>query len=101
MGGLFSAAKAAGLPDPLRKVDLSKATDHFADAMNIPADLLFTDEEVAEHDKARDQAQQQAQVPGQAAAAVDAAKTLSQTNTGPGNALSALMGGQGGGPSPQ
>lgn len=101
MGGLSSAAKAAELPDPLRKVNLSKATEHFADAMNIPADLLFTDEEVAEHDKARDQAQQQAQVPGQAAAAVDAAKTLSQTNTGPGNALSALMGGQGGGPSPQ
>ncbi len=95
MGGLSSAAKAAGVPDPLRKVNLSKSVDKFADAMNIPADLLFTDAEVAEHDKARDQAMQQQQAPQQALAGVQAAKTLSETKVGGDSALGALLG-QGG-----
>ena len=95
MGGLSSAAKAAAVPDPLRKVNLSKAVDKFADAMNIPADLLFTDDEVAAHDKARDQAMQQQQAPQQAMAGVTAAKTLSETKVGGDSALSALLG-QGG-----
>jgi len=92
MGGLSSAAKAAAVPDPLRKVNLAKAVDKFADAMNIPADLLFTDDEVAQHDKARDQAMQQQQAPQQAMAGVQAAKTLSETQVGGDSALSALLG---------
>lgn len=93
MGGLSSAAKAAQLPDPLRKVNLDKATERFANAMDIPADLLFTDDEVKEHDKAREQAQQQAQAPGAAMAAVTAAKTLSDTAMPDGNsALGAVLG---------
>lgn len=95
MGGMSSAAKAAGLPDPLRKVNLDKATEKFASAMNVPADILFSDQEVQEHDKAREAAQQQAQAPAQAMAGVQAAKTLSETQLPGGNsALGAMLGQQ-------
>jgi hypothetical protein len=98
MGGLSSAAKAAGVPDPLRIVDLDKSSRHFAEVTNFPTNLLFTDQEVKTHDAIRARAQQQAQAPQQAMAAVTAAKTLSDTNVGDSNnALSALLGGGGGG----
>lgn len=95
MGGLSSAAKAAGVPDPLRVVNLDKSARKYGDVNNFPADCLFTDQEVLEQDEARAKATQQAQLPGQAAAAVDAAKTLADTQIAPGNALSALVGGGG------
>jgi hypothetical protein len=98
MGGLSSAAKAAGVPDPLRIVDLDKSARRFSEVTNFPIDCLFTDKEVMQHDKVRQQAQQQAQIPGQAMAAVNAAKTLSDTNLGDSNnALSQLLGGAAGG----
>lgn len=93
---MSAAAKNAGLPDPLRKVNLDKAMTKYADVSNVPSDLLFTDDEVMEHDKAREQATQQAAIPGQAAAAVGAAKSLSETSLQGGNALSALLGNPGG-----
>ncbi len=97
MGSMSSAAKAGGLPDPLRKVNLDKMTDVFADVENVPSSILYTDAEVLEHDKARAQATQQAQTPQLAMAGVSAAKTLSETpinNTG--SALSAVLGNPGG-----
>lgn len=97
MGEASEAAKAAGLPDPLRKVNLDKWADELAESDNIPAHIMFTDAEVLDHDKARAQATQQSQQPANLMAAVEAAKGLSQTSTAPGNALSSLMGGQGGG----
>ena len=97
MGEASEAAKAAGLPDPLRKVNLDKWAYELAESDNIPPHIMYTDEEVLEHDKARDQATKQAQTPQNLMAAVEAAKGLSQTSTAPGNALSSLMGGQGGG----
>lgn len=102
MGEASEAAKAAGLPDPLRKVNLDKWADELAESDNIPPHIMYTDAEVLEHDKARDQATKQAQTPQNLMAAVQAAKGLSETSTAPGNALSALTGGgQGGGaPSP-
>ena len=92
MGGLSSAAKAAGVPDPLRKVNLDKATEHYADATNIPADLLYTDDEVKQHDQIRQEEMAKAQAPQQALAGVQAAKTLADTKIAPGNALGALTG---------
>ncbi len=68
MGGLSSAAKAAGVPDPLRTVNLDKSAKKFADVTNFPADLLYTDDEVAQHDKIRQEEQQKAQAPQQAMA---------------------------------
>jgi hypothetical protein len=98
MGGLSSAAKAAGVPDPLRIIDLDKSGRRFAEVTNFPTDCLFTDQEVKTHDAIRARAQQQAQAPQQAMAAVTAAKTLSDTNVGDSNnALSQLLGGGGGG----
>ena len=96
-GGLSSAAKAAGVPDPIRVLNLDKSMKHYADLNNYPNDCIFTDDEVTAHDKIRQQEMQKAQAPQQASAAVEAAKTLSQTNIQPGNALSAMLGPQGGG----
>jgi len=92
MGGMSSAAKAAGIPDPLRKVNLDKTAEKFADVTNFPSDCLYTDDEVKQHDQIRMQEQQKAQAPQAAMAAVTAAKTLSETNTGGQTALSALTG---------
>jgi hypothetical protein len=91
-GSLSSAAKAAGLPDPLRIMDLGKAWRRYAEINNCPSDLFFTEEQVKAHDDAREKGQQQAQAPEQAMAAVNAAKTLSQANLSGGNALGAAMG---------
>jgi pyruvate/2-oxoglutarate dehydrogenase complex dihydrolipoamide acyltransferase (E2) component len=67
-------------------------------APDVPGILIpFTPEQVQEQDQIRAKASQQAQQPGQAMAAVNAAKTLADTSTGQGTALSALMGGGGGG----
>jgi len=96
MGGLSSAAKAAGVPDPLRIVDLDKSGRRFADVTNFPIDCLFTDREVMQHDQIRKQAMQQAQAPGQAMAAVQAAKTLSDSSASSDNLLGQLMGPRGG-----
>lgn len=101
MGGLSSAAKAAGLPDPLRVVNLDKTSRAFADVTDFPLDLLFTDDEVAQHDQVRSQEMQKAkmeqQAPGAAMAAVNAAKTLSDTQMPDGQSglagLARLVGG--------
>lgn len=91
-GAMSSAAHAAGLPDPLRILNLDKAMRHYSELNNFPEDCLFTVQEVQTHDQARDQAKAQAAAPAQAMAAVNAAKTLSQTQIGGGNALGALTG---------
>ena len=96
-GSLSSAAKAAGIPDPIREMDLGKAWRRYAENNNCPMDLFFTKEQVDAHDAAREKGQQQAQAPEQAMAAVNAAKTLSQASLLPGNALSAMVGSPGGG----
>lgn len=92
-GSLSSAAKAAGLPDPLRVLDLDKAFRRYGEISNVDSDLFFTEEQVKAHDDAREKGQQQAMAPDQAMAAVNAAKTLSQTQIAPDNALGAMMGG--------
>lgn len=96
MGALSSAAKAGGLPDPLRTVNLDETGRHYADVVGFPSNLIFTDEEVAKHDSERERAKQMAQVPGQAMAATAAAKTLADTKlpgVPGGSALRAILGG--------
>ena len=101
VGGLLSsAAKAAGIPDPLRTVNLDKAYRHYADLNEFPASLFFSDGEVAQHDQIRQQEMQKAQAPNAAMAGVTAAKTLADTPMGGNTALSALAGGGGGGGAP-
>jgi hypothetical protein len=95
-GLMSSAAKAAGIPDPLRTLNLDKALRHYGDLNEFPPSLFFTDGEIAQHDQIRHEEMQKAQAPGQAAAGVQAAKTLSETALPGGNtALGALMGGGG------
>jgi hypothetical protein len=96
-GELASAAQAAGLPNPVRIINLEKALREYGEVSNFPLDLFYTDDQVQENDKAHAAAQQQAQGPQSLMAAVQAAHTLSQTSTGPGNALSALTGAAGAG----
>lgn len=95
-GELSSAAKAAGVPDPLRVLDLDKAYRHYCELNNLPPDMLKSEDQVLEEDKARDAAQKQAQAPANMMAGVTAAKTLADTQIGGNTALGALMG-QGGG----
>lgn len=83
-GSLSSAAKAAGVPDPIRKINLDKALQHYGEITNFKSDLFYTDQEVADHDKVRQEEKQKAEIPGQAMAAVSAAKTLSQIPVGHG-----------------
>lgn len=93
VGGLLSsAAKTAGLPDPLRNLDLDKTFRRYGDLNDLDADLWFTIDEVAQRDKAAAQAHQAAQAPGEAMAAVQAAKTMADTPLTNGTMLSSLLG---------
>ena len=92
MGGMSSAAKAAGVPDPLRVLNLDKTAMKFADVTNFPSDCLYTEKEVAEHDRVRQEEMAKAQAPQLAMAGVNAAKTLSETEIGGNSALAALTG---------
>lgn len=96
-GAMSAAAKAAGVPDPLRTINLDKAFRHYADLNGFPGTLFYTDGEVAQHDQIREQEARAQQAPQQLGPMVDAAKTLSDTQIGGNSALSALMGGQGAG----
>lgn len=92
-GKLSEAAKAAGLPDPLRVFNLDKSMTVYADKLNFPTECVYTPEEVLSHDKARAQAQQQQQAIPATMAGVTAAKSLSETDVGGGqNALQHLLG---------
>ena len=90
-GSLSSAAKAAGVPDPIRVINLDAAMRHYGEITNFKSALFYTDDEVTKHDQIRQQEAQKAQAPGQAQAAVEAAKTLSETSLGGGSALSAML----------
>lgn len=92
-GALSSAAKAAGLPDPIRTFDLDKAMAVYADLQGFPVSCQFTADQVAQHDKLRLQAKQAAATPQLAMAGVQAAHTLSQTPVPGGSALDSIMGG--------
>lgn len=99
-GALSAAAKSAGVPDPLRTINLDKAYRRYGDRNNFPADLWYSDKEVAQHDAIRQQEMQKAQVASQAPqnmqAAVEAAKTLSETQLPGGNSALGALTGQGG-----
>lgn len=91
--GLMDAvAHSSGRPPPSRIIDLDQAMRDYVKLNNAPADLLFTIDEVTAHDKQSAQ-QAMAQQAGQGAmAAVQAAKTASETPLGNGSALDAMLG---------
>lgn len=92
LGGMSSAAKAAGVPDPIRKFNLDQMAVELSELANVSARFVFSDQEVQQHDAARAKAVQAAQQPQQLGAMVDAAKNLSQSSLDPGNALGAMLG---------
>jgi hypothetical protein len=96
-GALSSAAKAAGLPDPLRVFNLDKSMRIYAELSNYPSEAIFTEDEVKQQDAARNAAHSQAQQLSTSMAGVNAAKSLSQTPLGQNTALDALLGQGGGG----
>lgn len=97
LGAASAGAKGAGVPDPARVVNWDKWVREYGALTSVPNGLLFTDDEVKEHDRIRMQemakAQQQAQAPAAAKAAIDGAQVLSKTEVPGGNALSYLLGG--------
>ncbi|MGE5148492.1 MAG: portal protein [Rhodospirillaceae bacterium] len=95
MGNLSQAAKATpGTPDPLRTINLDKASREYLDRIAFPMSVMRTDAEVRAIDVAHAQATQ-AVAAGQAGmAAVQAAQGLSQVQVGGGrNAIEAMLGG--------
>src|SRR5258707_1351672 len=102
-GNLSAGAKAAGLPDPLRVVNLDKSFRIYAQKVNYPAAGLYTEDEVKAHDEERLKQIAQAHAMQATQAAVQGAQVLSKTDLGGGqNALGAMLGigGQGGGAAP-
>lgn len=97
MGQLSAAAKAAGQPDPMRRVNLDKSLTHYLELNNFPQSCVYTDQEVQQQDQVRAQVQQQAKqeeaVSQLSKPAVDAAKVLSQTPVGGGSYLASMLGG--------
>lgn len=92
-GSLSAAAKAAGLPDPLRTLNLDKSFRTYAKSQGFPESDFFTEDQVEENDQARAQGQAQAQVMPATMAGVQAAKIASDTQLGKPSLLSTLLGG--------
>ena len=97
LGELSAAAKTAGLPDPLRVVNLDKSAKHYLYLNSYPIDCVYSDDEVKQHDQIRAQeierAKQEAAASNLSKPAVDAAKVLSQTEVNGGSYLSSLLSG--------
>ena len=92
-GAMSAAARNAGLPDPLRNLNLDKMYRRYGEVNDLPADDWFTLDEVAEHDKERAKSAAMAQAPQDAMSAVGAANVLSKTPVGNGGtALDAMLG---------
>lgn len=91
-GEASQAALQAGLPNPLRGLNLDKVYRRYGNVSGLPEDDWFTLDEVAQHDKAREQAKQAASIPLDATSAVAGAKALSETQLGTGSALDAMLG---------
>ena len=54
-GGLASqAAMQAGLPNPLRNLNMDKFFRDYGETSDLPEDVWFTMDEVQEHDQARE-----------------------------------------------
>lgn len=97
MGTLSLAAKNAGVPDPMRKINLEGALERYLELNNFPMDLVYSDTTVAEHDEARaaavEKGKQEQAASSLAKPAVDAARVLSETPVDGGSMLNSLLSG--------
>lgn len=89
------AAKQSGVPDPARIVNWDKWARRMAEVTSTPLDLLWTEDEVKQHDQIRmDEIKlqkQQEQASQLTKPAVDAAKVLSNTPVSGGSMLNHLL----------
>jgi hypothetical protein len=97
-GELSEAAIAAGVESPLRVINLDEALREYGDLANANPRIFYTPDQVAKMDAAKMKARQQAEGTQNAMAAVQAGQVLSQTPTGGGTALGAILGHGGGTP---
>jgi hypothetical protein len=96
MGNLSAAAKAAGVPDPIRIINLDEALRAYGDAVSFPSKVFYTPDEVKQIDTAKAAQARAAAMAAVTPQLVQGAQTLSKTDLGSGqNALGALLGGGG------
>lgn len=93
----FAGQLAAAKPEVLDNVDFDETLEQFADMNGVSPGILRGSDEVAQIRKERIKAQQQQAAMQAAMAMAEGAKTLSETDTGSNNALTALLGMPGGG----
>ena len=89
----FAGSLMQAKPDIVDKVNFDEALDQIADMNGIPPGVIRGDDEVAQIRLQRQQAEQQQAQMQQLMTAAQGAKTLSETDTGSNNALTALLGG--------
>lgn len=90
-GSLSAAAKAAGLPDPLRQAKLDKMYRDYAKSQGVGMSYFFTDTELEQNDQAAAAGREQAQVLPTTLAGVQAAKVASETEIGGDSLLNAVL----------
>jgi hypothetical protein len=92
-GNLSSAAKAAGVPDPIRIINLDEALRTYADMVSFPSKVIYTSDEVKQIDTQKAAAARQQAMAAATIPAVAASKQLSETKLGGGgSALDAMLG---------
>lgn len=96
-GEMTEGALAAGLAPPVRVLNLDRAVRRYGQAIGAPAILVFSEQEVAQHDQVRAKAAQQQQMMQATLPAVQAAEGLSRTPVGDNTALNMLLGTKPGG----
>lgn len=97
MGTLSEAAKSAGLPDPMRTVNLDKSLQHYLMLNSYPPSCTYSNDEVKQHDQIRmeetQRAKQEAMASQVSKPAVDAAKVLASTPVAGGSYLNQMLSG--------
>lgn len=89
----FAGSMSAVFPDVVDKIDADQVMDEYGDAVGVPSRIIRSDDKVAEVRAARAQQVAAAQQAEKAAAMVQGAKVLSETDTASDNALTRLLGG--------
>jgi len=87
----FVGNLAAADPSVIDKLDLDQTVDQYSQAVSAPPDIIRSDDDVAAIREERAEAQRAQQQAEAGQAAVQGAKTLSETDTQGDNGLTALM----------
>lgn len=91
----FVGNLAGAMPSVLDKFDADQAIDEYADMLGVPPRVVLSDDKVKEVRAAREQQLAQQQAMEQIGQGAQAAKVLSEADTGGENMLNTLLGGIG------